>query len=77
MGDRRCYQGSPDSIIHLIAESNPKLPGSKCVRRFALYRDGMSVGDYVAACKRAPNPQDALKDITWDWARGFIEVIEK
>ncbi len=67
--ERRQYQDGKDNVIHLVAPTNPKQPGSKTASRFA----------YVAACKAkdAPRAEDAFLDITCDCARGFIEVIEK
>jgi hypothetical protein len=39
-------------IIRLLAEENPKQPRSKSWKRYALYRNGMSIGNYVDAVKK-------------------------
>ena len=53
--------------ITVLAESNPKRGES--AERFALYRDGMTVGEYLAA-------GGVSKDVNWDAARGYISVTE-
>lgn len=56
----------PDTAkIKLLVNENPKRGAS--AERFALYRNGMTVADYLeAGGKRA--------DISWDVNKGFIEV---
>ena len=71
---RRRWAGDPNSTIRVLVSANPKATHSKAWQRFRLYRAGMTVGEYVRACAIAPRPEDALKDITWDLAHGFIEV---
>lgn len=64
-----------DRRITVVAEGNPKAVGSKSARRFALYRTGMTVAEYIAAV--APlggGRRKAVRDITWDTAHGFITV---
>jgi hypothetical protein len=75
MIERRNYSGSVDWLITDI-KPNEKLPGSKARHRYALYVDGMSVAQYVFACKStgAPRAGDALLDIQWDIDHGFIKV---
>jgi hypothetical protein len=36
----------------------------------------MTVEEYVQACSGAPRPEDALIDITWDLAHGYIEMLQ-
>lgn len=67
----------PTDTIRLRVEGNPKKPGSKSYRRFALYRDGMSVGNFFDSVKRRYGESEALKtkdDIQWDSERGFISI---
>jgi hypothetical protein len=73
--NRTHWQGDPDSKIEVLVQGNPKKMGSKAHARFALYRPNMSVSGYVAACKKAPNANDALLDITCDLARGYIRLV--
>lgn len=63
--------------IYLLTERSPKQPGSKSEVRFLLYRSGMTVGEYVAACAKAGYKRRiAIRDIGWDTLHGFIEVRE-
>ena len=51
--------------IKILAKDNPKRAAA--AERFALYKNGMTVDEYIAAGgKRA--------DVNWDVAQGFIEV---
>lgn len=56
--------------VTVLATTNPKRGASAL--RFALYRSGMTVADYVAA---VGNRRKALQDISWDVAKGYIRVI--
>ena len=38
-----------DAKIKLLAKGNARRPGTQAHKRYALYRNGMSVGEYVAA----------------------------
>lgn len=61
-------KASVEGRIRLLRKDNPKRPGTKSRDRFALYRDGMSVAEFLkAGGKRA--------DISWDTKHGFIEVV--
>lgn len=54
---------------------NPKR--GKAATRFALYRDGMTVGEYIHACvDKGDKPGVATADLKFDLARNFI-VIQK
>jgi hypothetical protein len=70
------WSGDPRTKIRLIAVTNPKRRWSKSSDRYALYQTGMTVAEYVEACKETPSPQYALNDISWDWERGFIELLK-
>jgi len=74
--NRRHWQGSADAIIVVKTTTNPKRAGSKARERFAIYRTGMTVGEYVRRCEleAVPRPKDALLDIAWDVEHGFIEL---
>jgi hypothetical protein len=50
--------------IRKLVEGNPKR-GDSAVR-FAQYRTGMTVGEYLAACERLDVPNYALYDLMWD-----------
>lgn len=68
------WKGDPSTTIRVRIRQNPKREGSKAAERFDLYRDGMTVAQYVKACESAPRGQDALLDIAWDQEHGFIEL---
>ena len=52
---------------------NPKR--GKAAGRFAFYKDGMTVGDYIAACVAAgEKPGVATADLKFDTTRNFIIV---
>ena len=53
--------------ITVLAEKNPKRPGTDSHRRFALYRSGMTVADYFAKGGSAP-------DLLWDLHHKFIKL---
>lgn len=52
-------------VITFVAE-NPKKKGSSAHARFALYKVGMTVSEFVAA-------GGTLGDVKWDAERGFIK----
>jgi len=59
--------------IRLVAEGNPKR--GKSAERFALYRDGMTVGEYLDASSKATGSKRGkwAADLRWDAERGYIE----
>ena len=57
------------ATIQLLVTGNPKREGSLAHKRFALYKDGMTIADYIAAGGRTG-------DINYDVANQLIEVIE-
>jgi len=61
-------------IIRLLVDTNQKRPGSKSWKRFNLYRDGMSVGNYIDAVGKQYGGYEARRakdDIEWDSERWF------
>ncbi len=64
-GGRRTWPA--DGIIRVLAETNPKKPGSESHTRFQLYEDGITVAAYY---ERGGRPAD----ISWDSDRGFVRV---
>lgn len=56
-----------DKKITLISEKNPKREGSKSHKRFALYKNGMTVGEFVDA-------GGLFADLAWDSERGFVSI---
>ncbi len=64
-----------DRRITVLAESNPKARGSKSEARFALYRDDMTVGEYVLAVKALGRTRRvAIRDIMWDAEHEYIRL---
>lgn len=68
------WKGDIQSVITVNVAENPKKIGSKCRERFGRYRTGMTVQEYIAACKTAPRPNDALADIAWDLKHRYISL---
>lgn len=63
--------------IRLLVTENPKRPGSKCHARYLLYRDGMTLGEYIEAVEALGRTSwSAWMDIYCDRDRGFIEIQE-
>lgn len=64
------------AVITLVAEKNPKRPGAKAEARFALYRTGMTVGEFTDACVALQGGKKTqyLVDVAWDAERNFISV---
>lgn len=54
-------------VITLLVKENPKRPGSKAHARFELYKNGMTVEQFLAA-------GGTLSDVAWNIAHKFIEV---
>jgi prevent-host-death family protein len=82
LGDKTLWPGSMNAVdrravIRLVREINPKTVGSRSRKRYALYRDGMTVGDYLAAVEGAgEQEQAALNALAWDQNHGFVRVDE-
>jgi hypothetical protein len=75
VGELRKYRGPLTKKINVLAANNPKLVGSQSNRRFALYKTGMTIDEYYAACEEAgENVKYAALDIEWDQDRKFIEL---
>jgi prevent-host-death family protein len=63
------------SIVRVLVEENPKVERSHSRERFAFYRDGMTVADYiVAVVNSGDKEQVALDDLAWDQNRSFIRI---
>lgn len=59
--------------ITVVATENPKRRGA--ATRFAIYKDGMTVGDYIEASHKAGASKAlAAADVRWDHVAGFINV---
>nr|WP_299904933.1 acetyl/propionyl/methylcrotonyl-CoA carboxylase subunit alpha [uncultured Paracoccus sp.] len=58
-----------DRVINLLVASNPKQLNSMARERFDLYRDGMTVGEYVELAGAK-----ARADIRWDTEHNFISL---
>lgn len=56
-----------DPRVIMTVKDNPKAPGSKAHARYALYRVGMTVDEFLKAGGRKP-------DINYDLKHGFITV---
>lgn len=65
-----------DLVIKLIMTKNPKSRGPAL--RYAKYKDGMTVAEYVAACSSGPRALTTEKvshaDLFWDVNHGYIQV---
>ena len=57
----------PESVIDIVVTENPKRPGSASFDRFALYRNGMTVAQYLEAGGHR-------SDLNWDESRDFIRI---
>ena len=68
---QRAVAQNPDPLakqtITVLAEKNPKRMNTASYNRFALYRDGMTVAEYLEAGGRK-------SDIRWDTERAFIAI---
>lgn len=56
-----------DAVIRVLATENPKRAGSRAAKEWELYRDGMTVRDYLQA-------GGSRAGIKWDADREFIRV---
>jgi hypothetical protein len=75
-----------DQIITVLVPNNPKQPGSAAHHMFGLYRNGMTVGEFVAAVQRTsgdrvklglpPQYYIGMRGVRWDLAHRFIRVDE-
>lgn len=80
LGDKTLYPGSMNgvdrrSIVRKLVGINPKKTGLRPRERFELYRDGMTVAEYVAAVIDSGDPEQvALDDLAWDQNHLFIRV---
>ena len=69
----------PSDVIRLLRNENPKKLGSKSRLRFACYRDGMTVAQYVDAVRvrlGSDQAKGCLLDLQWDSdpKRSFIRI---
>lgn len=55
------------AIITILVMDNPKRKGTLTFDRFALYKDGMTVAEYVAAGGRTG-------DVNFDVEQGYISL---
>lgn len=65
--------------IEVRIGTNPKRAGSRAHARFALYRDGMTVAEYKAACIELEGAKARagfryLADLHWDQTHQYITV---
>ena len=63
--------------IKLLVEKNPKSLATPSGQRFALYKDGMTILDYVSICYDIfghYGAQKAVQDVDWDRKKGFIRL---
>lgn len=70
------YGGPTSRRIRKLVQANPKKGNSRL--RFAQYRTGMTVQDYIQACDALGIPNYAVFDIMWDTdpKRRFIELYD-
>jgi hypothetical protein len=60
-------RASKKAIIKLLMADNPKRAGTLAAERYALYHDGMTVADYLAAGGRTG-------DVNHDATEGYIAL---
>lgn len=59
--------------ITLLVGACPKQPGSKAAARWALYRNGQTVGEFLAAARAAGHTHPA-SDVAYNLAHNYIRV---
>ncbi len=62
-----------DMTITVLAKKNPHLTGTKAHERFGLYKKGMTVGDVLAAMKKA-GYRNRRGSVRKDWHKGHIGI---
>jgi len=65
--DRTSKNFDKGAVITRLSEKNPKREGSKSHVRFAAYKTGMTVEQFIAA-------GGTYGDLAWDSARSFISI---
>ena len=64
-----------DRVITVLVEENPKGAFGASHRRFALYKTGMTVGEYVKGVMALGHERRvAIRDLAWDTGHGYIKV---
>lgn len=65
-----------DRVITLLAETNPKTMQSKSYRRFACYRTGQTVQEFIREVEklRGGHRRMAVRDLKWDESHGYISI---
>lgn len=66
---------SEQAKIKLLQPTNPKRGAS--AKRYACYRDGMTVKEYLDACEKVQPDEPRHRwraDLAWDMKRKYIEV---
>lgn len=56
-----------DEVVRLLVDKNPKRPGSASYPRFELYKDGITVGDFIKA-------GGTMADVVWDFGHRLITL---
>ena len=64
------YKYDRDARIQICVPKNPKREGSACYKRFAIYKNGMRIRDFLQAGGKTI-------DLDWDRERGFIATEDK
>lgn len=59
-----------DAVIRVLVDANPKRPGSRAAQEWELYKDKMTVKQYLEA-------GGSRAGIRWDEDRGFIRVEDR
>lgn len=58
-----------------VVQAAPKVAGSKGAKRYSLYRNGMTVQQYLDASNKAGNRLALAKaDVMWDYNHEFITI---
>jgi len=75
LGDKTLFWNDMDNVderstIHLLAPNNPKR--GERGKRFALYREGMTIKEYITAIG---DEKLARMDLAWDQNHRFISIL--
>ncbi len=65
---------SADAVITVLVKTNPRREGHGTHKRFAVYKTGMTVGEYLDKGKSLGAKRSNLR---WDVKRGHIDVRPK
>jgi hypothetical protein len=68
---------NPEHIVHVLATSNPKRPGTKSAAYWACYKQGQTVAEFSKAHAQRKAAFTPAAVLAWDVAHGFVAVLPK